>query len=192
MENRITQYLSKNDGGMLHAVGQGALGIETRSDDQNGEALLKAISCVKSTRQALAERSLLRTLEGGCSVPIGVETEWLPRSTFMPERSGVGIQPPDDFDKPVDVETSTIADHAAQPEQSNDEGDSEEMLMRAIVVSLEGDDAAEVEVRKIIHANEDAEQFGWDVARLLVEKGADKILEQITLDRGIIKDQDGA
>ena len=192
MENRITQYLSKNDGGMLHAVGQGALGIETRSDDQRVEALLKAISCQRSTRQALAERSLLRTLEGGCSVPIGVETEWLPRSTFMPERSGVGIQPPDDFDKPVDVETSTIADHAAQPEESNEDNDSDEMLMRAIVVSLEGDDAAEVEVRKIIHANEDAEQFGWDVARLLVEKGADKILEKITLDRGIIKDQDGA
>ena len=192
MGNRITQYLSKNDGGMLHAVGQGALGIETRSDDQRVEALLKVISCQRSTRQALVERSLLRTLEGGCSVPIGVETEWLPRSTFMPERSGVGIQPPDNFDKPVDVETSTIADHAAQPEQSNEDDDSDEMLMRAIVVSLEGDDAAEVEVRKIIHANEDAEQFGWDVARLLVEKGADKILEKITLDRGIIKDQDGA
>jgi hydroxymethylbilane synthase len=32
--NRISQKLSSSTGGMLHAVGQGALGIEIRRDDQ--------------------------------------------------------------------------------------------------------------------------------------------------------------
>jgi hydroxymethylbilane synthase len=40
------------------------------------QELLGKLADQKSTLACLAERSLLRTLEGGCSVPIGVETEW--------------------------------------------------------------------------------------------------------------------
>lgn len=77
LKHRITQYLGSKDGGILHAVGQGALGLETRKGDAAVLELLNKLVDQKSTLACLAERALMRTLEGGCSVPIGVETEWL-------------------------------------------------------------------------------------------------------------------
>jgi hydroxymethylbilane synthase len=58
----------------LHAVGQGALGIECRSNDPEILALLKKIEHSPTAHRCLAERSFLRELEGGCQVPIGVNT----------------------------------------------------------------------------------------------------------------------
>ncbi|KAJ6780262.1 hypothetical protein PWT90_04235 [Aphanocladium album] len=77
LQHRISQYLGSKDGGIYHAVGQGALGLEIRRGDAQTLALLRPLADVKSTLACLAERALLRTLEGGCTVPIGVETEWL-------------------------------------------------------------------------------------------------------------------
>ena len=58
----------------LHAVGQGALGIECRSEDPEILEILKAIEHTPTSQRCLAERSFLRSLEGGCQVPIGVNT----------------------------------------------------------------------------------------------------------------------
>lgn len=77
LQYRISQYLGSRDGGILHAVGQGALGLEIRKGDAQMLELLGQLADAKSTLACLAERSLMKTLEGGCSVPIGVETEWL-------------------------------------------------------------------------------------------------------------------
>ncbi|EAS27975.3 porphobilinogen deaminase [Coccidioides immitis RS] len=76
-EDRISQYLDSTNGKMLHAVGQGGLGIEIRTDDEVMRDMLNKIGDVKTTYTCLAERSLLRILEGGCSAPLGVETEWI-------------------------------------------------------------------------------------------------------------------
>lgn len=74
MDGRIVEYLSGPT--MLHAVGQGGIGVEIRAGDEEIAGLLEGIKCAATTKATLAERSLLRTLEGGCSVPIGVETRW--------------------------------------------------------------------------------------------------------------------
>ena len=58
----------------LHAVGQGALGIECRSSDPDILALLTAIEHRPTALRCYAERAFLRELEGGCQVPIGVNT----------------------------------------------------------------------------------------------------------------------
>jgi hydroxymethylbilane synthase len=58
----------------LHAVGQGALGIECRSDDAEVLGLLKVLEDPATRDCCHAERSFLRELEGGCQVPIGVNT----------------------------------------------------------------------------------------------------------------------
>ncbi|KAI3391909.1 hypothetical protein diail_6611 [Diaporthe ilicicola] len=78
--HRIGQYLESTSegGGMLHAVGQGALGIEVRSDDEATLSLLKGVLDTETMLACEAERTVMRTLEGGCSVPIGVETDWVP------------------------------------------------------------------------------------------------------------------
>lgn len=75
--DRITQYLDSKNGGLLYAVGQGAIGIEIRSDDDTVLAMLNKIRHKETFLEVLAERSLLRVLEGGCSAPLGVESEWI-------------------------------------------------------------------------------------------------------------------
>lgn len=78
-DGRIGQYLESGTegGGLLHAVGQGALGIEVRRDDERVLGMLQSIIDLPTMLACFAERSLMRTLEGGCSVPIGVETSWV-------------------------------------------------------------------------------------------------------------------
>ena len=65
---------------ILHAfpygISQGALGIETRTnDDWMNQLIRSTLSDVSSTLRCLAERSFLRSLQGGCQVPIGARSE---------------------------------------------------------------------------------------------------------------------
>jgi hydroxymethylbilane synthase len=73
MAERIHQVIPQEIS--LHAVGQGALGIECLADNEKLISLLKAIEHPKTRDRCLAERAFLRELEGGCQVPIGVNTE---------------------------------------------------------------------------------------------------------------------
>ena len=59
----------------LHAVGQGALGIECRAGDTDILNLLKSLEHTATAHRCYAERAFLRELEGGCQVPIGVNTQ---------------------------------------------------------------------------------------------------------------------
>ena len=72
MSDRIHQILPPEVS--LHAVGQGALGIECREDDAEVLELLKALEHIPTRDRCYAERAFLRQLEGGCQVPIGVNT----------------------------------------------------------------------------------------------------------------------
>jgi len=60
---------------MCPAVGQGALGIEARADDAATVKDLAFLDDIASRRTTAAERALLRTLGGGCRVPIGAYAE---------------------------------------------------------------------------------------------------------------------
>ncbi len=55
---------------MLPAVGQGAMAIEVRSNDERLENVLEKLNDRKTNDCITAERSFLRRLEGGCQVPI--------------------------------------------------------------------------------------------------------------------------
>ncbi|MDR0522553.1 MAG: hydroxymethylbilane synthase [Planctomycetaceae bacterium] len=54
----------------LPAVGQGALGLEIRSGDKRMTDLLQPFNHLPSFSAVLAERAMLRKLQGGCSAPI--------------------------------------------------------------------------------------------------------------------------
>jgi hydroxymethylbilane synthase len=54
----------------LPAVGQGALGVEMRSDDGAAQALFQPLTCPATQAAVTAERSFLAHLQGGCQVPI--------------------------------------------------------------------------------------------------------------------------
>jgi len=68
-EDRIKQHLSPETS--LPAVGQGALGIEIRSNDHEISSLVKPLIHKKTLNEVSAERALNATLQGGCSVAIG-------------------------------------------------------------------------------------------------------------------------
>jgi hydroxymethylbilane synthase len=55
---------------MLPAVGQGALGIETRSDDPATNEIISLLEHAPTRAACTAERALLFALGGGCQVPI--------------------------------------------------------------------------------------------------------------------------
>lgn len=55
---------------MVSAVGQGSLGVETRADDEQTNALVSRLDDPRTRAAVTAERALLRSLGGGCQVPI--------------------------------------------------------------------------------------------------------------------------
>ncbi len=68
LEARITQYIPLEF--MLPAVGQGALAIETRSDDPAIGEVIRELEHEPTRLACQAERALLKGLGGGCLVPI--------------------------------------------------------------------------------------------------------------------------
>ena len=71
-EERIHQIIPSEIS--LHAVGQGALGIECVSGQDDVIEIIKSLEHKPTAQRCLAERAFLRELEGGCQVPIGVKS----------------------------------------------------------------------------------------------------------------------
>ena len=67
-EGRITDIIPPEIS--LPAVGQGALGIEMRSDDEEAHTLFQPLTCTATQAAVTAERTFLARLQGGCQVPI--------------------------------------------------------------------------------------------------------------------------
>ena len=68
MSERITACIDTSLS--LPAIGQGAIGIECRSDDIEVNQLLKALHDEQTTIRITAERAMNARLNGGCQVPI--------------------------------------------------------------------------------------------------------------------------
>jgi len=73
LKKHISSFIPKED--ILPAVGQGALGIEIQEDNKVVEEIVKSLHHDETYKAVIAERSLLRALEGGCQVPIGAFAE---------------------------------------------------------------------------------------------------------------------
>ncbi|HXF58433.1 MAG TPA: hydroxymethylbilane synthase [Candidatus Saccharimonadales bacterium] len=69
LSDRATQLLE--DAVMLPAPGQGVLAIQIRAGDKATAAAIESLNDAIATAEALAERSLLEGLGGGCLVPVG-------------------------------------------------------------------------------------------------------------------------
>jgi hydroxymethylbilane synthase len=110
LAHRITQYLDSNSGGMLYAVGQGAIGVETRADDQNMSRILSEIEDKSATLACTAERSLLRTLEGGCSAPLGVETKWIQSDILQMKAIVVSVDGSESVESEMQVRLRTVSE----------------------------------------------------------------------------------
>jgi hydroxymethylbilane synthase len=69
LSHRIAQVIPATI--MLPAVGQGALGIETRSDDPMSRTIVERLNDAATRASVLAERAMLAGLQGGCLAPVG-------------------------------------------------------------------------------------------------------------------------
>ena len=69
LETRISAYLPTEH--VLPAVAQGAIAIQFREGDQATLDWIRPLDDPASHRAVIAERALLRRLEGGCQIPVG-------------------------------------------------------------------------------------------------------------------------
>lgn len=137
LEHRIDVALDAPE--MYHAVGQGALGVEIRRDDLVVQQVLSKLEHKPSALRCTAERSLMRILEGGCSVPLGVSTKY-------------------------DEET-------------------QQLDFKSIIVSPNGEEYVEGEVKGFVSNKAEAEEIGEQLAQILIAKGGRDILKSINYEK---------
>jgi hydroxymethylbilane synthase len=89
-----------------YAVGQGALGIEARVTDTDIIEILQKIEHQKSRAEVEAERALMRRLEAGCSLPVGVSVVWREDSLTLRAQ----VTHPDGHKKILDESTGSYAE----------------------------------------------------------------------------------
>ena len=72
----------------LPAAGQGAVGIEFRETDDRVRELLAPLHHDSTATRVLAERAVVRRLDGGCDVPIAAFAEWEGDTLWLRARVG--------------------------------------------------------------------------------------------------------
>ena len=68
LEGSVSEYLKCWD--FVAAVGQGALAVETRADDEDAKQFAQPLEHADTRIAVEAERTFLATIEGGCSAPV--------------------------------------------------------------------------------------------------------------------------
>jgi len=105
MGERISEIIPTDV--LIPAVGQGSIAVEIRENDNDVAAIVARVDDAETRQCVMAERALLRRLEGGCQVPIGayatVEDETLTldgivgsldgKRIFRETRSGQASEP---------------------------------------------------------------------------------------------------
>ena len=126
MDAHVKQIISVEQ--MIPAVAQGVVGVEIRSDDFETAEIVRSINDGETEKCVRAERSFLRTLEGGCQVPIG----------------GFAVL------------------------------ENDKLFLRGFVGDADGETAMRDSIRG---DTADGERLGEELARRMIENGANRILE---------------
>ncbi|KAL9533471.1 Porphobilinogen deaminase [Sphaerulina musiva] len=139
LEGRISGYLSLQDNdttnstsvknNILHAPGQGALGLEIRHSDARILKLLSPLNHIPTAVTCSAERSFLKALNGGCSAPVGVESCW-DEMTGMLELRGQVLSVDDGEKKEKEIVEGGICEVVGTVEEA--EGVGERLARRLI------------------------------------------------------------
>jgi len=158
MSKRITEILESDIS--LSAIGQGAIGIECRVDDEFINNLLKPLDHIETSICVRAERAFLKKLEGGCQVPIAayarIVSQELEKTTEVKkigswEDKNSSTSQPLNFSSPI-------------------------LIMDGLVGSVAGDKIIRGSIEGI---PDNAEQLGIELAEDLISKGAGEILAEV-------------
>jgi hydroxymethylbilane synthase len=123
---------------LYYAISQGALAIEIRADDAEARTVLQTLVHRPTDWACSAERSFLRVLEGGCSVPVGINSSL---------------------------------------------SDADLLKLTGCVTALDGTVHVENTLEETVRSREEAEAAGERLARILIETGAQEILDDVAADR---------
>ncbi len=151
LQNRITEILPFEVS--LPAIGQGAIGIECRIDDEIINGIVGALDHKETSIAVRAERAFLKRLEGGCQVPIAAYAR-------IEHRADSGEQRAKDS---AEKDLSLINRHSL-------------LIMDGLVGSIDGKKL----VRGHIEGrHEDNELLGTRLAEDLLSRGAKEILAEV-------------
>ncbi|MCJ1244349.1 hypothetical protein MMC30_001547 [Trapelia coarctata] len=115
MQHRITALLPPVH--FPYAVGQGSIGVEIRTGDDRIQKILSVIEDKPSRWRCMAERALLRHLQGGCSSPIGVVCFYEPdtvESSNMLRLTGTVIHPQGENHITASTASQVVSDAEAE------------------------------------------------------------------------------
>ncbi|KAA0701986.1 Porphobilinogen deaminase [Triplophysa tibetana] len=155
-EGRISQILGPED--CMYAVGQGALAIEVRSRDQDILEMVSVLNDPDTVLRCIAERAFLKHLEGGCSVPVAVDTEVKNSQLYL---TGA-VYSLDGSDSLKETMQTSINSNNQIEEQEKVDEKVQRVGITSLKVSGEDQDAAV--------------KLGVDLGILLLSKGAKEIL----------------
>ncbi|XP_053819220.1 porphobilinogen deaminase isoform X2 [Vidua chalybeata] len=153
-ENRIGQLLGPED--CLYAVGQGALAVEVRAKDQEILNMVSALHDADTVLCCIAERAFMKRLEGGCSVPVAVNTLLKDGQLYL---TGA-VYSLDGSDSLKE----TMQTGVSYPHQNEDGPNDDVQHVGITAKNVPG------------QAQEAAENLGVELASLLLSKGAKHIL----------------
>ncbi|XP_017594042.1 PREDICTED: porphobilinogen deaminase isoform X3 [Corvus brachyrhynchos] len=153
-EDRIGQLLGPED--CLYAVGQGALAVEVRAKDQEILNMVSALHDADTVLCCIAERAFMKRLEGGCSVPVAVNTLLKDGQLYL---TGAVYSLDGSDSLKETMQTSVTYPH------QNEDGPNDDVQHVGITAkNVPG------------QAQEAAENLGVELASLLLSKGAKHIL----------------
>ena len=146
--DRITEIIPMEIS--LPAIGQGAIGIECRTNDDSINSLISPLNHSETSVCVRAERAFLKKLEGGCQVPIAAHARLI--SQKSEENSS------------QELNSSLITHHSSL------------LVMDGLVGSITGDRI----VRGHIEGSAgDAESIGTSLAEDILSRGAKEILDEV-------------
>jgi hydroxymethylbilane synthase len=153
LENRITEILPVNIS--LPAIGQGAIGVECRVNDEAINNLIAPLNHPETSLCVRAERAFLKRLEGGCQVPIAAYAR------IVGQKSEVRSQKLNTNLPPFNKGGITNA---------------EILIMDGLVGSISGDRV----IKGRIEGNpENTESLGITLAEDILSRGALEILNEV-------------
>jgi hydroxymethylbilane synthase len=148
LQDRITEILPFEIS--LSAIGQGAVGIECRTDDVFINDLIAPLNHLETSVCVRAERAFLQRLEGGCQVPIAAYA----RIVKNPDRKDKGSE----FNHPLPITHHSF------------------LILDGLVGSISGD---EIVKGHIEGDPEKGEILGVQLADDILSKGAKEILDEV-------------
>jgi hydroxymethylbilane synthase len=150
LQNRITELLPFEIS--LPAIGQGAVGIECRIDDEPINTLIAPLNHSETSICIKAERAFLKRLEGGCQVPVAAYARIEHRAKSIEQRAQ------------SDVHSALSTQHSAL------------LIMDGLVGSIEGDRIIKGHIEG---SPELAESLGITLAEDILSRGAKEILDEV-------------